>query len=64
MGKIMLLTSQYTGRGHMSIAEALMEQEQRFLNMLGEIQRWDITDEGELRFWPAAGRAMRLWPEG
>lgn len=29
MAKILLLTSQYTGRGHMSIAEALSEQFQR-----------------------------------
>ncbi|MCP8463592.1 META domain-containing protein [Pseudomonas sp. ZM23] len=45
-------------------ADALMEQEGRFLKMLGEIQRWDLTDEGELRLWPVSGRAMRMWPEG
>lgn len=45
-------------------ADALMEQEGRFLKMLGDIQRWDFNDEGELRLWPASGRAMRMWPEG
>lgn len=45
-------------------ADALMEQEGRFLKMLGEIQRWDFNDQGELRLWPASGRALRMWPEG
>ena len=29
-------------------APALMEQEQRFFQALGEVQRWEITDKGEL----------------
>ncbi len=58
------LTFGHPGSTRKMCAEGLMEQEQHFLKMLGEIQRWDITDEGELRLWPASGRAMRMWAEG
>lgn len=37
MGKIMLLTSQYTGRGHMSIAEALMEHFERMKDLTVDV---------------------------
>ncbi|UVE16627.1 META domain-containing protein [Pseudomonas sp. LS44] len=43
-------------------APALMEQEQRFLEMLATIQRWDYSESQGLRLWPAQGDAMRLWP--
>ena len=44
-------------------APALMEQEQRFLAALGQVQRWDVSGIGQLRLWPAEGKPMRLWPE-
>lgn len=44
-------------------APALMEQEARFLDSLGQVQRWDISPIGQLRLWPAAGKPLRLWPE-
>ncbi len=42
---------------------ALMEQEQRFLEALGQIQRWDVSATEQLRLWPAIGKPIRLWPE-
>ncbi|SIS24020.1 heat shock protein HslJ [Aquipseudomonas alcaligenes] len=44
-------------------APALMEQEQRFLEALGQVQRWDVSGIGQLRLWPADGKPIRLWPE-
>ncbi len=44
-------------------AEALMEQEVRFLDSLGQVQRWDFNDIGQLQLWPTAGKPIRLWPE-
>ena len=44
-------------------APALMEQEQRFLEALGQMQRWDVSGIGQLRLWPAEGKPIRLWPE-
>ncbi|WP_374323584.1 META domain-containing protein [Aquipseudomonas alcaligenes] len=44
-------------------APALMEQEQRFLEALGQVQRWDVSGIGQLRLWPAEGKPLRLWPE-
>ena len=44
-------------------AEALMEQEARFLDSLSKVQRWDFNDIGQLQLWPANGKPMRLWPE-
>jgi len=44
-------------------APALMEQEQRFLAALAEVQRWDFNDIGQLQLWPATGKPMRLWPQ-
>ncbi|BAN50206.1 META domain-containing protein [Metapseudomonas resinovorans] len=43
-------------------APALMEQEQRFLDALGKVQRWDISPIDQLRLWPAEGKPIRLWP--
>ena len=42
---------------------ALMEQEQRFLEALGQVQRWDFSAQDELRLWPAQGKPLRLLPE-
>ena len=44
-------------------APALMEQEQRFLEALGQVQRWDVSGIGQLRLWPAEGKPIRLWQE-
>ena len=44
-------------------APALMEQEQRFLEALGQVERWDVSGIGQLRLWPAVGKPLRLWPE-
>ncbi|MBM7059787.1 META domain-containing protein [Pseudomonas sp. UL073] len=44
-------------------APALMEQEQRFLELLGKVQRWDMSATDQLRLWPETGKPMRLWPE-
>ena len=45
-------------------APALMEQEQRFLQALGKVQRWDISPIDQLRLWPAEGKPLRFWEEG
>lgn len=44
-------------------APALMEQEQRFLAALGQVQRWDFNAIGQLQLWPASGKPIRLWAE-
>ncbi|SDJ70550.1 META domain-containing protein [Pseudomonas indica] len=44
-------------------APALMEQEQRFLDALGKIERWDVSPLDQLRLWPAEGKPIRLLPE-
>lgn len=44
-------------------APALMEQETRFLKALQGVQRWDVSATEQLRFWPAQGKPLRLWPE-
>jgi heat shock protein HslJ len=41
----------------------LMEQEQRFLETLGQVQRWDVSGTDQLRLWPVAGKPIRLIPE-
>lgn len=56
------LTFEQPGSTRRLCKPAIMEQEQRFLQLLGTVQRWDITEKGELRLWPATGRAIRLWP--
>ncbi len=42
---------------------AVMEQEQRFLDALGRVERWDVSPLDQLRLWPAQGKPMRLDPE-
>jgi heat shock protein HslJ len=44
-------------------APAVMEQEQRFLDALNKVQRWDISPIGQLRLWPEQGKPLRLWLE-
>jgi len=46
----------------MACPPALMEQEQRFLNMLGKITRWDFSATGQLQLWAEQGDPIRLWP--
>ena len=44
-------------------APALMEQEHRFFEALQTVERWDISPIEQVRFWPAEGKPLRLWPE-
>lgn len=44
-------------------APAVMEQEKRFLQALTKVERWDISPIEQVRFWPAEGKPLRLWPE-
>ncbi|WNW11446.1 META domain-containing protein [Pseudomonas sp. DTU_2021_1001937_2_SI_NGA_ILE_001] len=50
------------GRTRKLCVEALMEQEQRFIDTLPKIQRWDISPMGQLRLWPAEDKPLRFWP--
>lgn len=43
-------------------APALMEQEQRYLAALAEIQRWEFGEHDQLLLWPAQGQPIKLWP--
>lgn len=43
-------------------APALMEQEQRFLAALAEVQRWEFAEHQQLLLWPAQGAPIKLWP--
>jgi heat shock protein HslJ len=44
-------------------AEHIMKQEQHFLELLSKIERWDVSNIDQLRFWPAEGAPLRVWPE-
>lgn len=44
-------------------AEHIMKQEQHFLELLSQIERWDVSKIDQLRFWPAEGAPLRVWPE-
>ena len=44
-------------------APALMEQEHRFLDAMGQVQRWDVSEVEQLQLWPAQGLPLRFWPE-
>jgi heat shock protein HslJ len=44
-------------------APALMEQEHRFLDAMGQVQRWDVSEVEQLQLWPARGLPLRFWPE-
>ncbi len=41
----------------------LMEQEQRFLDLLSRVERWDVSNIDQLRLWPAEGAPIRFWPD-
>jgi heat shock protein HslJ len=41
----------------------LMEQEQRFLEQLSQVQRWDFSSQEQLRLWPVEGKPIRLDPQ-
>jgi heat shock protein HslJ len=51
------------GRTRRLCAPAVMEQEQRFLQALETVRRWDIQPNEQLRLWPETGEPLRLWPE-
>lgn len=51
------------GKTRKLCAPALMEQEQRFLQALETVQRWDVSAIEQIRFWPAVGKPLRFWPE-
>ncbi|WP_286786309.1 MULTISPECIES: META domain-containing protein [Pseudomonas] len=53
----------FPGSTRKSCAPALMEQERRFLDALGTVRRWDVSEQDELRLWPASGEPLRLLPE-
>jgi heat shock protein HslJ len=44
-------------------AEHIMKQEQHFLELLSQIERWDVSKIDQLRFWPTEGAPLRVWPE-
>lgn len=44
-------------------APALMEQEQRFLEALSQVKRWNFSEQGQLQLWPENGAPIRLWPD-
>ncbi|WP_414718349.1 META domain-containing protein [Stutzerimonas nosocomialis] len=50
------------GSTRRACGEAIMAQERRFLDTLGQVQRWDISNLDQLRLWPAQGAPIRLWP--
>jgi len=49
------------GATRMACAPALMEQEQRYLNLLETVVRWDRGPNGELQLWPREGEPIKLW---
>lgn len=57
-----LLRIEPGGSTRMACAPALMEQEQRFFDLLSQLYRWDWGDQGELQLWPVEGEPVRLWP--
>ena len=57
------LTFSAPGSTRKLYAPALMEQEQRFLKSLSQVQRWDFSAIEQLRLWPAEGKPLRLWHE-
>ncbi|KQQ56841.1 hypothetical protein ASF84_06620 [Pseudomonas sp. Leaf127] len=58
-----MLTFDKVGKTRKLCVEAVMEQEQRFLDALPGTRRWDISPIQQLRLWPAEGQPLRFWPE-
>ncbi len=44
-------------------APALMEQEHRFLEAMGKVQSWDVSEVEQLQLWPTQGLPLRFWLE-
>jgi heat shock protein HslJ len=44
-------------------APALMEQEHRFLEAMGKVEHWDVSEVEQLQLWPAQGLPLRFWLE-
>lgn len=44
-------------------SELIMKQEHHFLDLLSQVERWDVSNIDQLRFWPAEGEPIRVWPE-
>jgi heat shock protein HslJ len=57
------LSISQAGATRMMCAPALMEQEGRFLQALGQVKRWEMGENGELRLWYAEDQALRLLAE-
>lgn len=57
------LAIHHVGTTRKMCAEALMEQERRFLDLLQTVNRWEITQNGELNLWPESGQPIKLLPE-
>lgn len=55
------LSFSQAGSTRKACAPSLMEQEQRFLQALNQVQRWDISAINQLRLWPATGKPIRLF---
>ncbi len=51
------------GSTRKACGEAIMEQERQFLEILARVERWDVSNIDQLRFWPAEGEPIRVWPE-
>lgn len=57
------LSFSQAGATRMMCAPALMEQEGRFFQALGQVERWEQGNNGELRLWYSQGQALRLFAE-
>ena len=44
-------------------APALMEQEHRFLEAMGKVEHWDVSEVDQLQLWPTQGLPLRFWLE-
>lgn len=51
------------GSTRKACAEHIMQQERHFLELLSQVERWDVSNIDQLRFWPTQGAAIRTWPE-
>lgn len=57
------LSFDHAGATRMACAPALMEQEDRFFQALGQVKRWEMGENGELRLWYAEDQALRMLAE-
>lgn len=56
------LTLQHIASTRKLCAPSLMEQEQRFLAALAQVQRWEFGEHQQLLLWPEQGEPIKLWP--